>query len=80
MARELARFNINVNCISPGPTTTPLDDTLDPDLINRIVRLIPFRRKARPEEQAAGIAFLCSPDADYITGQILSVNGGLTMQ
>jgi 2-hydroxycyclohexanecarboxyl-CoA dehydrogenase len=80
MARELARFNINVNCISPGPTLTPLDDTLDPDLINRIVRLIPFRRKAHPEEQASGIAFLCSPDADYITGQILSVNGGLTMQ
>lgn len=80
LARELARFNINVNVVAPGPTVSPLDDSLDPELINRIVRLIPFRRKARPEEQAAAIAFLCSPDADYITGQVLSVNGGLTMQ
>lgn len=80
LARELARYNINVNCVAPGPTESPLDDSLDPDLINRIVRLIPFRRKAHPAEQAAAIAFLCSPDADYITGQVLSVNGGLTMQ
>lgn len=80
LARELARYNINVNCIAPGPTESPLDASLDPELINRIVRLIPFRRKAHPEEQAAAIAFLCSHDADYITGQVLSVNGGLTMQ
>lgn len=80
LARELARYNINVNCVAPGPTVSPLDDSLDPELINRIVRLIPFRRKARPEEQAAAIAFLCSQDAEYITGQVLSVNGGLTMQ
>lgn len=79
LAREMARYNITVNCTAPGPTDTPLEHDQDPDVIKRIIRAIPFRRWARPEEQAAGIAFLVSPDADYITGQTLSVSGGLTM-
>jgi len=82
LAREHARHNINVNCVSPGPTDTPLlqqEIKDDPELIRRMVRLIPFRRVAKPEDQAAAVSFLLSPDADYITGQTISVSGGLVM-
>lgn len=79
LARELARFNINVNCTAPGPTDTPLERAQDPDVVARVIRLIPFRRWATPNEQASAISFLLSPDAGFITGQTLSVNGGLTM-
>jgi 2-hydroxycyclohexanecarboxyl-CoA dehydrogenase len=82
LARECARYNINVNCIAPGPTETPLlkaEIEENPDLIQRMTRLIPFRRIGKPEEMAAAISFFCSPDSDYITGQVLSVSGGLTM-
>lgn len=82
LAREHARHNINVNCVSPGPTDTPLlqqEIKDDPELIRRMVRLIPFRRVAKPEDQAAAVSFLLSSDADYITGQTISVSGGLVM-
>ena len=82
LAREHARHNINVNCVSPGPTDTPLlqqEIKDDPELIRRMVRLIPFRRVAKPEDQSATVSFLLSPDADYITGQTISVSGGLVM-
>jgi 2-hydroxycyclohexanecarboxyl-CoA dehydrogenase len=82
LARENARHNINVNCVSPGPTETPLlkQEIIDnPELIKRMVRLIPFRRVAQPEDQASTVSFLLSPDADYITGQTISVSGGLVM-
>ncbi|MGE4252286.1 MAG: SDR family NAD(P)-dependent oxidoreductase [Parvibaculaceae bacterium] len=79
LARELARYNINVNCTAPGPTDTPLEHDQDPEVIQRIIKKIPFRRWAKPEDQAAAIAFLLSDDASYITGQVLSVSGGLTM-
>jgi 2-hydroxycyclohexanecarboxyl-CoA dehydrogenase len=48
-------------------------------LVDALTRAIPFRRLARPEEIAAAVAFFASPDADFITGQVLSVSGGLTM-
>lgn len=82
LARENARYNINVNCVSPGPTETPLlrqEIEEDPELIRRMVRLIPFRRVAQPEDQAGAVSFLLSKDADYITGQTISVSGGLVM-
>lgn len=82
LARENARYNINVNCVSPGPTDTPLlraEIEEDPELVKRMVRLIPFRRVATPEDQAAATSFLVSKDADYITGQTISVSGGLVM-
>ncbi|MFO0995735.1 MAG: SDR family NAD(P)-dependent oxidoreductase [Alphaproteobacteria bacterium] len=82
LARENARFNINVNVMAPGPTETPLlkaEIEEDPELVRRMVRLIPFRRMGQPNDMAAAISFFCSPDSDYITGQVLSVSGGLTM-
>jgi 2-hydroxycyclohexanecarboxyl-CoA dehydrogenase len=82
LARECARYNVNVNCIAPGPTETPLlkaEIEENPELIQRMTRLIPFRRVGKPEEMAAAISFFCSSDSDYITGQVLSVSGGLTM-
>ena len=82
LARENARYNINVNAIAPGPTDTPLlqaEIEENPDLIQRMTRLIPFRKVARPEDQAGAISYLVSDDAAYVTGQVISVSGGLTM-
>lgn len=82
LARENARHNINVNLVCPGPTDTPLlqaEMAEDPELIQRMIKIIPFRRVGKPEDMASVISFLCSPDSDYMTGQTLSVSGGLTM-
>lgn len=82
LARENARHNINVNCVSPGPTETPLylhEQAANPDFTERLLKAIPLRRPAKPADQAAAISFLLSKDSDYITGQTISVSGGLTM-
>ena len=86
MARELARYGICVNTVCPGPTDTAffgagagMSEEAMRALVERIVRGIPFRRMARPEEIAEAVAFLVWPAASYITGQTLSVSGGLTM-
>jgi 2-hydroxycyclohexanecarboxyl-CoA dehydrogenase len=82
LAREVTRFGIRINCVSPGPTDTPLfrDATASqPRIADAMVKLIPMRRIGRPEEPAQAIAFLASDAASYITGQTLSVNGGLNM-
>jgi 2-hydroxycyclohexanecarboxyl-CoA dehydrogenase len=84
VAREVAQHGIRVNCVCPGPTETPLlaenfGTEEGSRIIEAIKRGIPFRRLGRPEEIAAAIHFLASEDASYITGQVLSVNGGLNM-
>ena len=82
VAREVARHNIRVNVVCPGPTDTPMMEETrraNPRLGEALVKAIPFRRLARPEEVAAAVAFLVSDEAAYITGQTLSVSGGLTM-
>jgi 2-hydroxycyclohexanecarboxyl-CoA dehydrogenase len=82
VAREVARHGIRVNVVCPGPTDTPMMDTIrraDPRLGEALIKAIPFRRLARPDEIAAAVAFFVSDDAAYITGQTLSVSGGLTM-
>ncbi len=79
LAREMARHRIPVNCVCPGPTDTPLFRTLPEKLQQSLARAIPFGRLARPEEIADAILFFVSSRADFITGQVLSVSGGLTM-
>jgi 2-hydroxycyclohexanecarboxyl-CoA dehydrogenase len=79
LAREMARHQITVNCVCPGPTDTPLFHAQPEKLKEALVRAIPFRRLARPEEVAAAVLFFASDAASFITGQVISVSGGLTM-
>ena len=79
LARETARAGLCVNCVCPGPTDTPLFHSLPDKLREALVRAIPFRRLARPEEVAEAILFFAGGRSDFITGQVLSVSGGLTM-
>lgn len=84
LARELARQRVTVNVVCPGPTPTGLLAEITGGeqgarVIEAMTRAIPFRRLGTPEEVAAAVAFFASPDAGFITGQVLSVSGGLTM-
>src|SRR6516164_3084106 len=79
LARELARYQINVNCVCPGPTDTPLFQRQPERMKEALTRAIPFRRIAQPIEIANAALFFLSRRSDYITGQVLSVSGGLTM-
>jgi 2-hydroxycyclohexanecarboxyl-CoA dehydrogenase len=79
LAREMARYRINVNCVCPGPTDTPLFQRQPERMREALTRAIPFRRIARPEEIAEAVMFFLGRRSDYITGQVLSVSGGLTM-
>ena len=82
LAREMARHGINVNCVCPGPTDTPMLQELaahSPKLHEALRRAVPMGRLGEPADIAAAVAFLASDDASYITGQALSVSGGLTM-
>ena len=78
LAREVARYAINVNCVCPGPTDTPLLHTRSDRHKEAFIRAIAFRRFGKPQEIADAIVFFASPQSDYITGQVLSVSGGLT--
>ncbi|MEE8436636.1 MAG: glucose 1-dehydrogenase [bacterium] len=85
MAREMARNRININVVCPGPTDTPLFAALMDQgerakkIAEGLIRAIPFKRLGTPEDLAGAVAFLASDDAGFITGQVLSVSGGLTM-
>lgn len=82
LAREVSRHRIRVNCVAPGPTDTPFLRIFGPDserILEAMVKQTPLRRLAAPEDIAGAITFLSSTDADHITGQTLSVSGGLTM-
>jgi len=84
LAREMAPHGVRVNCVCPGPTETEVlaENRKDPahaGRIDRMIRLIPLRRVAQPEEIAEAVVFFCSDASRYITGQVLSVSGGLTM-
>jgi 2-hydroxycyclohexanecarboxyl-CoA dehydrogenase len=81
IAREVARQGITVNCVSPGPSDTPLFANFDPSgkLAKALERAIPMRRLGQPEDYPGIVALLLSDDAAFITGQTISVSGGLTM-
>ncbi len=79
LAREMARFDINVNCVCPGPTDTPLMAAVPDKLKDAFANATPMRRLAKPSEVADAILFFASARADFVTGQVLSVSGGLTM-
>jgi len=82
LAREVARNNIGVNVVCPGPTDTALLAQVgesNPKLLEGLKHAIPMRRLGQPEDIAAAVAFLASDDASFVTGQTLSVSGGLTM-
>ncbi len=79
LAREMARHAIRVNCVCPGPTDTPLFRSQPVKMQEALTRAIPMRRLAQPSEVADAITYLASTRASFITGQVLSVSGGLTM-
>jgi len=84
LARELARDLVTVNVVCPGPTDTTLlasvgESEYGAKVVAGLKRAIPFGRLGQPEDVAGAVAFLASPEARFITGQVVSVSGGLTM-
>lgn len=79
LAREVARYSISANCVCPGPTDTPLMAAVPDKIKDAFSRVTPMRRLAKPEEIADAILFFAGPQATFVTGQVLSVSGGLTM-
>ncbi|MFC9833691.1 SDR family NAD(P)-dependent oxidoreductase [Rhodococcus sp. NPDC127530] len=79
-AREMARSQVSINCVCPGPTDTALFASMGGEKLREaLTRAIPFRRLGQPEDIANAVAFLASAEAAFITGQTLSVSGGLSM-
>jgi NAD(P)-dependent dehydrogenase (short-subunit alcohol dehydrogenase family) len=80
LALELARYNIGVNAVAPGAVNTKMTATIPEKIMTGLLQQIPYRRLAEPEEIAAVHAFLASDQAAYITGQVIFIDGGLTIQ
>ncbi|MDZ5517104.1 SDR family oxidoreductase [Vibrio fluvialis] len=80
LAAEGARSGVTVNVIAPGYTATPMVEQMRPEVLESIVQTIPMQRLAKPEEIASAVSFLASEAGAYITGETLSVNGGLYMR
>jgi 2-hydroxycyclohexanecarboxyl-CoA dehydrogenase len=78
LAQEVGRFGITVNCVSPGIVATPMSSP-NAELIAKLVKKVPMKRVGLPADIAGAVVFLLNPQASYITGQVLSVGGGLTM-
>ena len=77
LAKELASRNITVNAIAPGFIETDMTASLSEEVKKEYLKNIPLQRFGTPEDVAGMVAFLCSPMADYITGQIIHINGGM---
>lgn len=74
LAVELAKRKITVNCVAPGLIESDMTDALP---LDKMLEMIPANRIGQPEEVAAAVSFLCSPEAGYITRQVIAVNGGM---
>ncbi len=79
LAREVAPRGITANCIAPGFITTPMTEALNEKQTQEIAKMIPAQRFGTPDEIAAGVVYLSSEEAAYITGQTLHINGGMAM-
>ena len=85
IAREMARKGVTLNIVCPGPTDTPIlrgfagEGEAGRKVMDALVRAIPMKRVGQPEDIPGIVCFLASDEAGYITGQVISVSGGLTM-
>ncbi len=79
LAQELASRNITVNCIAPGFIESPMTDVLTDDQKNNLLTNVPMKRLGVGDEIAAGVLYLASDEAAYVTGQTLHINGGMAM-
>lgn len=79
LAREVARKGVTVNSVAPGYTATDMTAGIPENVVTQINNMIPIGRMAKPEEIACTVAFLSTPCASYITGQVIGVNGGMYM-
>ncbi|MCX7703012.1 MAG: 3-oxoacyl-[acyl-carrier-protein] reductase [Planctomycetota bacterium] len=79
LAREVARNGVTVNAVAPGFVETDMTAVIPPDVREKIMALIPLKRFATPEEIAYVVTFLCDERANYITGQVIAINGGMYM-
>lgn len=79
IAQEVAARGITVNCLAPGFIETAMTDVLKDDLKKKLLEAVPARRLGTPEDIAAGVVYLASEEASYLTGQTLHINGGMAM-
>jgi 3-oxoacyl-(acyl-carrier-protein) reductase len=79
LALECARYNINVNCVAPGATKTPMTSKMPKEIVDVITEKIPLKRWGEPKEIANMHIFLASDEASYITGQVIFVDGGISV-
>lgn len=79
LAREVGPSGITVNCVAPGLINTDMNAKIDPETLEMLASETPLGRAGRPEEVAESILFLASEGADFITGQVISPNGGMVM-
>ena len=79
IAKELASRNINVNCVAPGFVETEMTAKLNDEQRNAMLSVVPLKRTSQPSEIAGVVTFLASSKADYITGQVIAVDGGMVM-